>query len=86
MLKNPIRNDIAITGEINLQGDVMIIGGLLHKCYGAYKAGVRTVLYPKDNENHMIQIKKDCPDPDRFKAIPVSHVSEVFRHVFVEPF
>ena len=38
----------------------------------------------------MIQIKKDCPelwtDPDRFKAIPVSHVSEVFRHVFVEPF
>lgn len=90
LLKNPIRNDIAITGEINLQGDVMIIGGLLHKCYGAYKAGVRTVLYPKDNENHMIQIKKDCPelwtDPERFKALPVSHVSEVFRHVFVEPF
>ena len=89
LLKNPIRNDIAITGEINLQGEVMEIGGLLHKCYGAYKAGVRCVFYPETNEKNMIQIRQECPelwtDPERFRAVSVKTLEDVLPHVFVNP-
>ena len=88
LLNNPIKRDIAITGEINLYGEVMKIGGLLHKCYGAYKEGVKTIFYPKDNEKDMLQIKKEYPelweDPS-FTTIAVGHVSEVIPHVYLNP-
>jgi len=45
-----IKNDIAITGEINMQGNVTAIGGLDLKILGGIKAGVKTFLYPKENE------------------------------------
>jgi ATP-dependent Lon protease len=44
-----IRNDIAITGEINLQGQVTAIGGLDAKILGGIRAGVKTFLYPESN-------------------------------------
>ena len=56
-----IRHDIAITGEINLQGHVTAIGGLDNKLEGAKKAGVRIVLYPKENEKDIIQIRERNP-------------------------
>ena len=46
-----IYNDLAITGEINLQGKVTEIGGLDLKILGGIAAGVKTFLYPKDNKN-----------------------------------
>jgi ATP-dependent Lon protease len=57
-----IRHDIAITGEINLQGNVTAIGGLDNKLEGAKKAGVKFILYPKENEKDIIQIKERNPD------------------------
>lgn len=56
-----IRHDIAITGEINLQGNVTAIGGLDNKLEGAKKAGVKLVLYPKENEKDIIQIRERNP-------------------------
>lgn len=56
-----IRHDIAITGEINLQGQVTAIGGLDNKLEGAKKAGVKFVLYPKENEKDVIQIRERNP-------------------------
>lgn len=46
----PIRNTVAITGEINLQGAVSMIGGLQLKILGAIKAGVKELLYPVENQ------------------------------------
>ena len=62
MLTNrKIKNDIAITGEITLQGKVTAIGGLENKLQGAKSAGVTLVLYPKENQKHIDKIKERNP-------------------------
>ncbi len=77
----PVRKDIAMTGEVTLRGNASAIGGLKEKLLAALRAGVKTVLIPTENE-------KDLPEiPDNVKEalqiIPVSHVSEVLKHVLV---
>jgi ATP-dependent Lon protease len=54
-----IRNDIAMTGEVDLQGNVKAIGGLDAKINGAIKAGVKLVIFPKENEQDWDKIVKD---------------------------
>jgi ATP-dependent Lon protease len=73
--RKPVRRDVAMTGEVTLRGKVLAIGGLKSKTIAAHRAGIKTVLLPKDNA-------KDIPElPDRIRAdlvlIPVSHLSEV---------
>jgi ATP-dependent Lon protease len=48
--KVPARHDIAMTGEVTLSGRVLPIGGLKEKVLGAVRAGIRTIVIPKDNE------------------------------------
>ena len=66
----PVRQDVAMTGEITLRGRVLPIGGLKEKTLAAYRAGIRTLVIPKENQ-------KDLED------IP-PHVLSVFRIVAVE--
>ncbi|MEG0371791.1 MAG: Lon family ATP-dependent protease [Clostridium sp.] len=51
--KKPIRQDIAITGEISISGKVKPIGGVLEKIYGAKRSGIKLVIIPKDNEKEV---------------------------------
>ncbi|AGX45452.1 Lon family ATP-dependent protease [Clostridium saccharobutylicum] len=53
LLNKPIRQDIAITGEISLQGKVKPVGGIFEKIYGAGRMGIKLVLVPKDNEKEI---------------------------------
>lgn len=53
LLNKPIRQDIAITGEISLQGKVKPVGGIFEKVYGARRMGINLVLVPKDNEKEI---------------------------------
>ncbi|MBU6449326.1 MAG: endopeptidase La [Rhodospirillales bacterium] len=77
----PIRRDIAMTGEITLRGRVLPIGGLKEKLLAALRAGITTVVIPKENEKDLIEI------PDNVKKglsiIPVSHVDEVIARALV---
>ena len=80
----PVRADIAMTGEISLRGRVLAIGGLREKTMAALRAGVRTVILPKDNEADLQEI-----DPlvrEKLAFCPVEHADQVLSIVFaVEP-
>lgn len=52
----PVRSDVAMTGEITLRGKVLPIGGLREKTMAAYKAGVKTVIVPKENMGDLDEI------------------------------
>ena len=85
LLKNkPIRNDIAITGEINLQGEVLVIGGLEEKLQGAKRAGVKLAIIPKSNLVDMKKIRMRVPnlEDDTFKVISAEKLDDVLKHVF----
>ena len=83
-MNKKIRNDIAITGEISLQGKVLEIGGLEEKLQGAKKAGIKTAIIPKDNVKDLIRINERNPllIDKNFKVIDVETINQVFEHVF----
>jgi ATP-dependent Lon protease len=75
LLGIPVRNDIAMTGEITLRGRVLPIGGLREKLLAAHRGLISTVIIPKENEKDL----KDVPD-DILKGMTISlvtHVDEV---------
>jgi ATP-dependent Lon protease len=79
-----IKNDVAITGEINLQGKVTAIGGLKEKIIGGIKSGVNVFMYPKDNEKEFAEFelyyKEKYTRRIQFKQI--STIYEIFDSVF----
>lgn len=77
-----IRNDLAMTGEINLSGEITEIGGLAQKFQAAARAGIKTVLIPAENLKDLAGIPKDVRD--KLEIIPVETIDDVFRHVFIK--
>ena len=72
----PIRQDVAVTGELSIQGKVREVGGIFEKIYGARQAGICKVIMPAENA-------KDVPDDiTGTEVVPVASVSEAFAHVF----
>lgn len=74
----PIRHDVAMTGEITLQGRVLAIGGLKEKSMAAYKNGIKTVLIPKDNIPDLNEIDKVVLENVKF--IPMSKVNTAWEN------
>lgn len=83
LTKTPVRKDVAMTGEITLQGRVLPIGGLKEKLLSALRGGIKTVIIPKDNEKDLVEI----PDivTKGMKIIPVKEVSEVLAVALRHP-
>jgi ATP-dependent Lon protease len=73
----PVRHDVAMTGEITLRGRVLPIGGLKEKVIAAHRAGVKRVLFPKENERDVEEIPQDVRDS--MELIPVEHADQVLR-------
>ncbi len=71
----PVRHDVAMTGEITLRGRVLPIGGLKEKTMAAYRAGMKTVIIPSDNETDLAEIDQDVRAALTF--IPVAHMDAV---------
>lgn len=74
----PVRKEVGMTGEITLRGRVLPIGGLKEKSLSAHRAGLTTVILPKDNEKDI----EDIPESVRkdMKFLPVAHLDEVLQH------
>ena len=82
-----IKNDIAITGEICLQGRVSAIGGLDLKILGGLNAGVKTFIFPKENDKDyklFMDKYEKTKNLDGINFIQVEHISEVLKLVFIK--
>ena len=77
LTKIPVRKDVAMTGEITLQGRVLPIGGLKEKLLSALRGGIKTVIIPKDNEKDLAEIPDNVKQG--LKIIPVTEVKEVLK-------
>ncbi len=77
LTKIPVRKDVAMTGEITLQGRVLPIGGLKEKLLSALRGGIKTVIIPKENVKDLDEIPANVRE--ELNIIPVSEVSEVLK-------
>jgi len=79
----PTRRDVAMTGEITLRGKVLPIGGLKEKVLAAHRAGVTTIILPKDNEKDLADIPKAVLDVLELHL--VESMDEVLKIALVSP-
>jgi len=81
-LGKPVRNDVAMTGEITLRGRVLPIGGLKEKILAAHRAGIKEILYPKQNEADLEEIPTDVKND--IKLTPIKTLEEAIELVLVK--
>ncbi len=83
LTRNPVRRDVAMTGEITLRGKVLPIGGVKEKILAAHRAGIGTVILPRDNEKDL----KDIPGSvlQDLKIILVETMDEVLDLALTRP-
>lgn len=77
VLNKPVDARIAMTGELTLRGDVLPIGGLKEKLFGAQRAGVVKVLIPWDNQSDLAEVPQEIKDS--LTIVPVKTVEDVLR-------
>jgi len=81
MSDKPVRNDVAMTGEITLRGRVLPIGGLKEKILAAHRAGIKEVLYPKHNKHDVTEVPNDVVND--MALIPVANLDEALEKVIL---
>jgi ATP-dependent Lon protease len=79
----PARNDVAMTGEITLRGNILPIGGLTEKLLAAQRVGISTVLIPEENERDLSEIPAKVKEG--LKIVPVAKIEKALDYVFAEP-
>jgi len=80
---NPVKCEVAMTGEITLRGEVLAIGGLKEKLMAAHRGGIKTVVIPKDNERDLEEIPENVKKD--LSIHPVKWIDEVLDIALQEP-
>ncbi len=85
MLNLKINREIALTGEIDLYGNVTKIGGVKYKVQGAFKAGVKTVFLPQENKEDLEKVKKELPEifDTTHQCFFIDHVLDVAEKALI---
>ena len=86
LTNKPIKTEISMTGEINCNGNITAIGGLEEKILGAYKLGIKKVIYPSQNERDFIKIKGKYPEifSENFTTMAVDNINQVIDVMFLK--
>ncbi len=77
-----VRHDVAMTGEVTIRGRVLPIGGLQEKVLAAKKAGVKTVVLPKENEKDLAEISEEIKEGLEF--VLAKDMDDVLRHALAK--
>ena len=77
LIKKPVRNDVAMTGEITLRGRVLPVGGLKEKILAAHRGKVKTIIIPQENEKDLREIRENILKDVKIKL--VDHMDEVLE-------
>ncbi|WP_458734730.1 endopeptidase La [Zobellella taiwanensis] len=80
---NPVRADVAMTGEITLRGEVLPIGGLKEKLLAAHRGGIKRVLIPKENERDLEEIPENVKQD--LEIHPVRRIEDVLELALEQP-
>lgn len=81
LIKNTkLRDDISMTGELTLKGDILKIGGLKEKAISAKRNGIKTLFIPKDNLREVERLDKDLSESIKF--VGVSNYEEIYKELF----
>ena len=83
LTKNPVKADVAMTGEITLRGRVLPIGGLKEKLLAALRGGIRTVIIPEENRKDLTDLPKSVTQG--LKIVPVKWIDEVLDIALERP-
>lgn len=78
----PVRNDVAMTGEITLRGNVLPIGGLKEKSISAHRSGIKTIIIPKENEKDIDDIPQSVQN--ELNIVLAEHIDTVINHAFLK--
>lgn len=78
----PVRRDVAMTGEITLRGRVLPVGGIKEKILAAHRAGIKTVILPKENKRQLEEVPLSVKRKLNF--VLVEHMDEVIREALVD--
>lgn len=78
-----VRHDVGMTGEITLRGQVLPVGGIKEKVLAAHRAGLKTVILPKDNEGDLEDLSEEIRQAINF--VLVETVDEVLQHALEQP-
>lgn len=83
LTKRPVRNDIAMTGEMTLTGQVLAIGGVKEKILAARRYHISTIFLPKENHRDLMEMEDEVKEGLQF--VEISHVDEVIQAALLEP-
>jgi ATP-dependent Lon protease len=72
-----VRDDVGMTGEITLRGQVLAVGGIKEKVLAAHRAGLKTIILPKQNENDLDDVPEEVRDALKF--VLAECVDDVFK-------
>ena len=85
MNQKPIKQNFGITGELSMMGEAMAIGGLDHKILGSIKSGVRSFIYPHENERQFKEFYEKYQNKREIEGVTfheVKKIEEVFELIF----
>lgn len=83
LTKIPVNHLVGMTGEVTIRGKVLEIGGIKEKAIGAHRAGIRTIILPKENRKDLEEIPKEVAKDIRF--VFVSHMDDVLKVALTKP-